>query len=630
MHYSGDEPFERSKEQIQESLREQRIVEMVRAFMERSQAYREPFLELARKSREMYETWQSPSTSQIQRANLKLPFGFTVIETQLPQIMDIFFQSGSSPVRFIGRGPDDAKWENLLTDFHQYQLEEMSFETKTAAFIKSLLLDGTAICKVPYRFKELEVIRRLSIINPQSGEVETRKFPVVEEIFDQPDLEPVAIYDFFPDWSVKIPGDITSMRGCVHRSYRTLASLRSDRKYKNLDKLEQSLTIKGTSAWAPPYYDNDGFKRDFERLQDQAETGIKDGRIEIWEYWGLYDPQQNGNFKEYLIVIANGDVVIRAEENFYDYKFKPFVASVNYIRENEFYGIPELLAIRPLIKEANTLRNARLDVVNLSVNPMMLVDRAGGIVAKSLFSRPGGVVWTNDMNAVKPLEVRDPSAGSLNEFSLIQQDIQNATALVNAAPTVSQLGKQFGRSATGVNFIQGLSSSRVGLKARLLADLYFKRVAWIMLMTNRQFVTDEKWVRVSDPNAPNPFQVLPPDAFFQKFDFAVSTNLDSGGVEGQFQKMQSVSQILQAAEQSQPGTAKMDVLLEALLRPILGRQTKRFVRSDEERQQMQQQQLAATQMLNAQIGKAAPQPNAGAVASVSPTEQVLSNLGLRT
>ena len=89
--------------------------------------------------------------------------------------------------------------------------------------------------------------------------------------------------------------------------------------------------------------------------------------------------KNDGKFEEYLIVIANGDVVVRMEPNFYDYKFKPFVACPNYSRETEFYGIPELLAVRSLIKEANTLRNARLDNINLSVNPMWIADRAAGI-----------------------------------------------------------------------------------------------------------------------------------------------------------------------------------------------------------------------------------------------------------
>jgi hypothetical protein len=620
-------PFERDEQEVPERDIEKHAIRVVRAFMLNSKEYREPHLELARKSRELYENWSPAGRSIVQRANLKLPFGFTIIETQVPQIVDAFFRGGNV-IQFKGEGYEDAQWEDPITDFHHHQFEEMGFQSKTANFIKAMLLDGTAIAKVPYRYKELETLRRVTQMDPITGMPISIKQPAVEVLFDGPDLEIVPIYDFFPDWTVKRPGDVVAMRGCVHRTYKTITALRQNKNYKNVDEIEVSLQSKGNSAWAKPYYSDD-YKADFDKLNDNVE-GIKDeGEVEVWEYWGLFDPKKDGEFKEYLLVIANGDVVLRMEENFYDYKFKPFVACPNYSRETEFYGIPELLAVRSLIKEANTLRNARLDNINLSVNPMWIADRAAGINTKSLFSRPNGVIWTNDINGIKPLPPMDPSIGSREEMAFIQGDIQNATALVNAAPIASNLGKQFGRSATGVNFIQSFASSRISLKARTLSEMYFKRVAQIMLMTNRQFVTEDHWVRVSDPNSPNPFTQLPSDAFFRSFDFIVETALENGGPEGQFQKIQTVSQILQAIENSQPGTVKSEVLLEALLRPLLGRQVKRFVNSPEERQMMQMQQLAAQQAINAQQGAAAPQPAAGQPQlNQQPTLDILTGLGL--
>lgn len=632
------QPYERDKTSIKERDAERRAIMMVRGFMEKSSEYREPHLELARQSRRLYETWQPTSRSIIQRANLKLPFGFTIIETQLPQLMDIFFKGGA-PIEFQGQGADDAQWEDPITDFHNHQLDEMAFESKAAQFMKAMLLDGTAFAKVPYRFKEVQTMRRESQVDPLSGEVVSQKRPVLEVLFDGPDVEPIPIYDFFPDWSVKNPGDVSSMRGVVHRTFKTFNSLKQAGIYKNLNQIKGSLGVRGSNAWAPPQFHDPHFKEDFERLEDNrrqdrfsaghANDSVKNkGKIEVWEYWGLYDPRGDGKFEEFIITIANGDVLIREEKNFYDYKFKPFVACPNYLRSSEFYGIPELLAVRSLIKEANTLRNARLDNVNLSVNPMWIADRASGVNAKSLYSRPNGIVWTNDINGIKPLPIQDPSVGSLREMQDLQQDIQTASAQVSAAPVASQLGKQFGRSATGVQFIQSFSGARIGLKARILSEAFFKQVAWIMLMTNRQFVTEEKWVRVSDPNSPNPFVQLPADAFFRKYDFRAASTLETGGPEGQLSRMQAVSQIVQAFEATQPGSVKSDILLEALLRPIIGRKTKKFVRDDEERQQLQQQQLAAEQAANAAAGAAAPQPNAGGANNIQATQDVLATLGL--
>ncbi len=84
-------PFDRDTAEVPERDKELHAIRVVRAFMKKSDEYREPHVEIARKSREIYENWSPASRSIVQRANLKLPFGFTIIETQTPQIIDIFF-----------------------------------------------------------------------------------------------------------------------------------------------------------------------------------------------------------------------------------------------------------------------------------------------------------------------------------------------------------------------------------------------------------------------------------------------------------------------------------------------------------------------------------------------------------
>lgn len=614
-----DEPFERLEPK--NMLLERREVNMVRNFMVRSRDYREPHLDNARRSRRLFENWRSEGRTLTNRSRLKMPFGFTVIETQVPQLVDLFLQEDKL-FEFIGRDPDDAELQDTITDFHMHQLDEMNFGAKFPVVIQSMLLDGITIAKVPYIFKRGKIFRReREFDDSDDADVKIKKVLVTEILRDGPDLDPIQIFDFFPDWSVKQPGAIQLMRGCVHRMYKTFSDLKTKRVkkdsdgkvrgiYKNLDELRFSLQKKGTNAWQKPFFEinSDDFKQAFEDLQDNKQ-GLKDGdKIEIWEYWGLFDPKGDGDFQEYIITLANGDVVIRAERNIYDYQFKPFIACPNFLRDGEFYGIPELLAVESLIKEANTIRNARLDNINLSVNPMWLADRAAGINFRGLYSRPNGIILTNNMEGLKPLQLQDPSLGSAQEMNLIQQDIQNATAQLNSSGSLSQAAKTFGRSATGVDFINSFSKSRLSLKARLLSNLFIKPMAWMMWMENRQFVTEDKMVRLLDPDATNPFKELPQDAFFRKFDFKVKTRFETGGSAAQFEKIRAASQILQVAEQSQPGITKFDVVLDALLRPLLGSQSKRFVRTEAERQEI----ARAQQETNALAGRNAPQPNAQA------------------
>jgi len=141
-----------------------RIVQFIRDFMEKSRQYRRPHVELARKARELYETWQTSTRSAINRANLKLPYGFIIIETQLPQLIDLFCKD-EEVLLFEGKREEQYQNEDIVTDFHNYQLKDMKFFLKFPAYVKAMLLDGTAFAKIPYRYDEAKVIKRANVIN---------------------------------------------------------------------------------------------------------------------------------------------------------------------------------------------------------------------------------------------------------------------------------------------------------------------------------------------------------------------------------------------------------------------------------------------------------------------------------
>ena len=594
-----NEPFEKREEQG--VPRKRRAREMVFDFMQRSQKYREPWLELAHKADHLYSVWESAGKSLTHRANLRLPYAYQVIETEAPRVVDAFL-SAEPFFKIRGRYRDDMAWEDTLTDFCAMQLDQMDFASKFVTFVKSLLKLGTSVAKVPYRFEEREVVQRVQDVDPLTGDSVQVKIRAPQVMYDGPDWENIPLRDFFPDWASRRPGDIAAMRGCVHRTYRTLAELRASGRYENLEELERSVSAKGCDrAWLSPWWSD--------RWAGQEHEKAKKKPIELWEYWGLFDASGKGDFEERIIVVANGDVVIRDEENFYDQQFKPFIASVNVVHEDEFYGVSELFAIQGLIKEATRLRNSRLDQINLAVNRMWVVDRAAGVNSQALYSRPNGIVWANDINSVRELPPPEVPASSFREVETINNEIQTTTATASG-PELSAAGKTFGRSATGANLVANIANSRISLKARMVSELALKPLGRIMLKTNAQFVSEDQWVRSGDPDRPDPFSVLPKDAFHTAYDFEIVTNIEADKAQ-EAQNLQMFVQFAQVAEQSQPGTINFEPVFEAVGRALLGRHVKKFTRSAEERQLLQAQQLAQEQAANAELGANAQQPNEG-------------------
>ncbi len=590
--------------------KEERARETVCNFMHNSRKYTEPYFKKADMIWKEYLNSRNEKLSPLQRANLKLPYAWTIVETFVPQIVEAFL--GEKPyVAVEGRGVEDIQFEELLGKFLTYQLDEMDFFEKFVCFVKDLLIFGTAVAKTPWRFEDKTEYESALQIDTTTGDLKRVKTKVKKTVYDNPDFDPIQFWDFFPDWAASRPGDVNSMRGCVHRVWRTMTELEAkERKvnpdgtksgiYTNLDKLRLNLSDKGYDAWAKkdepkdPKGEKDYYNRD--RALGLAENVKRKNKIEVWEYWGLFDVTGKGDFEEYVIAVANGDIAIRCDVNPYDGKFKPFVGGVNYPIPGEFYGVGDIEPVRSLIREGTALRNARLDQANMAVNRMWIVDRTAGINVRNLYSRSGGIILSNGIDGIKALEAPEVPGSSYREIQQLDFDIQNASAQINASQGASNVGRAFGRTATGVSFLQNYTASRITLKVRMIENLVMKKFGQNLLKLDRQFLTEDQWVRVMGDEQ-NPFKILPLDAFSGKYDFSTNGAIDRlNQKERQMNLQQNVLPFVQWYEQVRPGGIKIEDLAVQYFREFYFRDPAKLMNPPEQQQQFQQQmQQQATQ-----------------------------------
>jgi hypothetical protein len=196
--------------------RSRRAVKFVREFMSKSREYRRPHLELAMAARELYQCWLRDGRSPINRANLRLPYAFSIVQEQIPKIIEALLQE--RPIFSVeGLEQQDLQWEDGVTDFCDQQVEKMNLPLKIIEYVTALLLDGTAIAKVPYRYEERLVKKRRFELNDQH-EMELQKDEAFKVKYDGPDFVPIAFVDFFPDWTAN-PTQATS-RACAGASHR--------------------------------------------------------------------------------------------------------------------------------------------------------------------------------------------------------------------------------------------------------------------------------------------------------------------------------------------------------------------------------------------------------------------------
>lgn len=591
------------------ALDNDRLLTYIQKFIRDSWEFRRKYETLWVRYLGEYLNSRNVKSNPLQRANLKLPYAFTTIETFVPQIVDTFL-SEKPYITIEPFGAEDVKAAEAIGDFFTYQLDRMEFFKEFVPFIKNVLIYGTGIAKTTWSVKTKQISEVYYETDQITGIQSSNKRDANQVIYDGPRFDNIDILDFFSDPGCAKAGDIQSMRGCVHRVYRTFDELKALEKkdgvgiYSNLNKLKDGMTEYGSNAWTNMNRGEDSWARDRKEMLNHQDPGLKNkGKIELWEYWGTIpnndeSPETNG--KEYVITVANGDTIIRHDENPFDAKFKPFLACPNYIVPNEFYGIGEIEIVYSLIKEATALRNARLDQANQAVNRMWIVDRGSGINLRNLYSRSGGIVLTNDMNGIRELPAEEVPGSSYKEISQIDYDIQNATSQINASQGASNLGRAFGSTAKGVDYLKSFSSSRLSLKVKQIERWVMESFGKTLLLLNRQFTKTDQWVKLFN-NEDDPFITISPNIFLNDYDFFATGAMERLNKEQKQQILQNnIIPFLQVVEQAQPNTINMDAVVKRFFKDFDYKNVSDFINPTDVRQQLTMQQQQSQQQAQAE------------------------------
>jgi len=201
---------------------------------------------------------------------------------------------------------------------------------------------------------------------------------------EMPEFYTVDPYDFYID---PMASSIKEADYCINRIYRSreyLIRMGERGIYQNIDKISP---MESSFSYTQSQKE--------QRLQDiglgQPIEEFTRNMIELLEYW-----EDNR-----VIVLANRNTIVRDEEN--EFSFKPFVELDDNIISREFYSIGEIEGQETQQFTLNELRNQYLDAVDIIINPMYLISRYASIDTRELVSRPGGWIFTNDVNAVRPL-----------------------------------------------------------------------------------------------------------------------------------------------------------------------------------------------------------------------------------
>lgn len=423
------------------------------------------------------------------RARVFIPVTFQVIEAALPKLMTLVFGSDD----FFDVVPDDPNKQNVAEVIKQllkYQLQLADFFLKFMDFTKQLLMYGTSYFYVYWKVERKWVWKRTPILGyktfgPITIPIKTitgwKEEKSYEKVTSRPEIEVLDVLDVYPDPEARTESDAKAV---WIRSWMDIEEVKElgAGQFPVFDPVNVQNIDCGTSK---TFQESRQVRNSLRGLP----TGYADkNQVEILTRWGLCDLDGDGIREETLIVIANRKTLLRAMPNPFMHQRRPVIRTCLFPVPLEWFGVGLIEPIVPLQHELNTVRRQRLDNVNIIINRMWKVNSFADIDLEQLVSSPNGVILTDDMNAIIPLETANVTSDAYTESAAIQNDIENTTTpkSLQGTPESGRLG----RTASGAQLIINQALEKFGTAAKVVEETAIKRVLRMVYDLDLQFIDD--------------------------------------------------------------------------------------------------------------------------------------------
>ena len=377
---------------------------------------------------------------------------------------------------------DAAKQNELLlnTQFSR-KFDRYNFITKAA---KVLDREGTVVIQTGWDYEEEEVeVEEDVIVIDEYGNESVESQIVTNTIVkkNQPTAKVCRNEDIYIDPTCQ--DNLENAQFVGHRYETDLSTLRSDGRYKNLDRV-----AKAGSSEDPDYNSPDD--TDFQ-FTDKARK-----KILVHEYWGNYDIDDDG-IVEPIVCAWVGDTIIRLETNPYPDKKPPFIVvpfnsvpfKVHGEANAELIGVNQKVKtaiIRGIIDNMAQSNNAQ---VGLRKGSLDTINRKKFLSGKNFeFNNTVNDFYKGSYNAI-PGSVFDM-------IGLMNNEIESITGIKGFSGGIT--GNSLGATATGVRGALDAASTRRVNIVRNIAENLVKPLMRKWMAYNTEFLEEEEVIRVTN------------------------------------------------------------------------------------------------------------------------------------
>ena len=462
-------------------------------------------------------------------------------EWQHASLIDPFVSTSDiiscSPVTYEDRAAAEQNQLVLNTQFCR-QFNRFSFMTKA---IKVLDREGTVViqCGWEYEDREVEVEVPQFMINPMTGEqiqMGTTTEKQLQVVKNQPTAKVCRNEDVYID-----PTCMDNMDECqfvIYRYETNMSTLRSDGRYKNLDKIGN--TASEATNHPDNYYTED---KTYFKFNDNPRK-----KIIVHEYWGNYDVDGDG-IVEPVVCVWVDSTIIRLEANPYPDKKIPFIivpfSSVPFQMQGEANA--ELLSSTQKVKTA--ILRGIIDNMAQSTNgqkgikkgSLDTANRKKYLEGKNFeFNSSAGDFFEGHYNEIP--------ASAFNMFTMMSGEAESITGVKSFGNGIG--GASLGSSATAARGALDATATRRLNLVRNISENMLKPLLRKWMSYNSEFLDEEQVFRITNSE----FITIKRDDLMGliDIDIEVSTSEDNAA------KAQELAFLLQTVGPSEdPGIRKI-------------------------------------------------------------------------
>lgn len=308
----------------------------------------------------------------------------------------------------------------------------------------------------------------------------------VKAVVNKPTVEVCNIYNVYIDPTCE--GEIDKAQFVIHSFESSIAELKRDGRYQNLDQIRME--------------NQDSVSSEHHTYAESGSFTFKDNprkKITVYEYWGYRDIDGEGLVKP-IIATWVGNTLIRLEENPFPDKKLPFVVIPYIPQQRSVYGIPDGELLEDNQKILGAVTRGAIDLLGKSANSQTGVAK-GVLDATNRTRFRNGDDYefnpnTNPQTQIFMHRYPEIPQSAMWLINLMNNDAE-AISGVKAFSGQGISGAGLGETAAGVRSAMDAASKREMSILRRISEGLIKIARKIMSM-NFEFLSEEEVVRLTN------------------------------------------------------------------------------------------------------------------------------------